>query len=216
MKIIKLTTIIGIGTTLVMFASQGYANVLFAFNEVGGTVTMTSSGSLDTTKLVPSTLPDGFNGTGFQDAGKNIDIIGGTSFGSIDTLFGFNTGTDISAITNPGGPLLATDTSTAVPSGSKSFATYSGTTDNWVTLEAGIGVEGSDIIGGIWTPDQNWVWGPGASFASLGLNVGTYTVSDALTNESITLQVIPEPATLALVGIFGGGLLLVRRYASTF
>jgi hypothetical protein len=48
----------------------------------------------------------------------------------------------------------------------------------------GIGAVGSDIIGGIWTPDQNWTWA-GASFVSLGLNIGTYTVSDAVTSESI-------------------------------
>jgi hypothetical protein len=58
MKITKLTTIIGIGAALVIFASQGYADVLFAFNETGGTVTMTSSGGLDTTLLVPSVFPD--------------------------------------------------------------------------------------------------------------------------------------------------------------
>ena len=208
---IKLTTIIGIGASFVMFASQGYADVLFAFNEVGGTVTMTSSGSLDTTKLVPSGLAGGWTGTGFQDAGKNIDIMGGTSFGPINTQFGFNPGTDFSAITNPGGPVIGTDLSAAVTTGSKSFVTYSGTTDGWLTLEAGIGVVGSDIIGGNWTPDQNWTWGPGATFSSLGLNVGTYTVSDAVTSESITIQVVPEPSTLAFIGVFGGGMLLARR-----
>ncbi len=211
MKITKRTTIIGIGASILLFASQGYADVLFAFNEVGGTVTMTSSGSLDTTKLVPSFLPGGFTGTGFQDAGKNIDIIGGTSFGGVDTLFGFSPGTDTSAITNPGGPFIGNNFSAAVTTGSKSFATYSGTTDGWITLEAGISVVGSDISGGIWSPDQNWTWGPGESFVSLGLNIGTYTVSDALTSESVTIQVVPEPATLAFVGIFGGGIFAVRR-----
>jgi hypothetical protein len=211
MKITKLTTIIGIGASLVLFASQGYADVLFAFNEVGGTVTMTSSGSLDTTKLVSSGLADGWTGTGFQGS-KNIDIIGGTSFGGVDTLFGFSPGTDISAITNPGGPFTGADNNgfAAVTTGSKSFVTYSGTTDGWVTLEAGIGVVGSDIIGGIWTPDQNWTWA-GASFASLGLNIGTYTVSDASTSESITLQVIPEPASIGLLGLVSGGIFFTRR-----
>ena len=181
------------GASLVMFASQGYADVLFAFNEAGGTVTMTSSGSLDTTKLVPSFLTDGWSATpGFQGS-KNIDIIGGiSSSGPINTLFGFNPGTDLSAITNPGGPFIGNNFSAAIITGSKSFVTYSGSADLWATLEAGIGVVDSDIIGGIWTPDQNWTWGPGATFASLGLNVGTYTVSDAVTSESITIQVVPR------------------------
>ena len=210
MKITKLSTIIGIGASLVIFASQGYADVLFAFNEVGGTVTMTSSGSLDTTKLVPSVLPDGWSGRGFQGS-KDIDVIGGADSGDITAQFGFSPGTDLSAITNPGGPFTGNNFSAAVTTGSKSFVTYSGTTDGWATLEAGIGVVGSDIIGGIWTPDQNWTWDPGATFASLGLNVGTYTVSDAVTSESITIQVVPEPATFGFLGLVTGGIYFARR-----
>jgi hypothetical protein len=76
-------------------------------------------------------------------------------------------------------------------------------------------VVGSDISGGIWTPDQNWTWGPGASFASLGFNIGTYTVSDALTSESITIQVVPEPATFGLMGFSTLGLLFRRRRSRT-
>jgi hypothetical protein len=72
-------------------------------------------------------------------------------------------------------------------------------------------VRAADIIGGIWTPDQNWTWGPGATFASLGLNIGTYTVSDAVTSESITIQIVPEPASLGLVGLCAGGIFFTRR-----
>ena len=212
MKITKLTTIIGIGASIIIFASQGYADVLFAFNEVGGTVTMTSSGSLNTGNLVPSFLPDGWNGWGVQGS-KDIDVIGGANTGDITAQFGFSPGTDLSAITNPGGPLTGTYLTVASVTGSKPFATYSGSNDGYVTLEAGIGVVGSDIdIGGIWTPDQNWTWGPGATFASLGLNIGTYTVSDAVTSESITIQVVPEPAALSLIGLVSGGIYFSRRF----
>src|SRR5262245_16720397 len=88
-----------------MSPTTARASIIFRFHEVGGAVVITSSGTLDTTKLVPSLLPVIWVGTGHNtsDTGEP-DIMGGTSFGQPNTAFGFHPGTDTSAITNPGGP----------------------------------------------------------------------------------------------------------------
>jgi hypothetical protein len=175
------------------------ASIVFTFAETGGTVTMTSSGTLDTTRLPNSALPDGWGGTGIEN-NAFIDIMGSTAFGSVDTLFGFTPGTDVSAITNPGGPFTFNDFTVATILGSRSFATYSGFSGG--AQQPGIGVRAVDIVGGLWTPDQFWSYSAGTTFASLGLNAGTYTVADLRTGESITIQVgaVPEPGSLLLLG----------------
>jgi hypothetical protein len=192
------------------------ADVTFSFLESGGTVIMTSSGTLDTTKLVSVVLPDGWGGTGTENnsAPGDIDIMGGTSFGDIDTQFGFNAGTDASAITNPGGPFLFDDFSISIVAGSKSFTTYSGFDGG--LRQPGIGLVASDIAGGLWTPDQTWTYSPGATFASLGLVPGTYAVSDAVTSETITIQIgtasVPDGgATALMLGFALSGFAILRR-----
>ena len=76
-------------------AGQADAGVVFSFTESGGTVTMTSSGTLDTSNLVSLTSFGGWGGTGIENNSNpgDIDIMGGTSFGAIDTAEVSVTGT---------------------------------------------------------------------------------------------------------------------------
>lgn len=223
---------VGLIGLLMAVSLQAQADITFTFEETNGTVTMTSSGVLNTSNLVPSVLPDGWGGTGTENNGTpgDIDIMGGTTFGGIDTQFGFSAGTDASAITNPGGPFASSNFTVATIVGSKSFTTYSGL-DLGLRIP-GIGVRGVDITGGLWTPDQNWTYNPGDTFASLGLIPGIYTVSDAQTGESITINIgnalppAPAPAVpvptldiralvlLAAIVLLMGGLMLRRKYTA--
>lgn len=52
------------------------------------------------------------------------------------------------------------------------------------------------------------------SLETLGFNEGAYvyTWGSGANADSLTVNVIPEPSTLAFVGIFGGGLWVVRRF----
>jgi hypothetical protein len=186
-------------------AGQADASIVFTFTESGGTVLMTPSGTLDTTKLVSVSRPDGWGGTGTEDnpTPGDIDIMGGTDIGGpIDAQFGFNAGTDASAITNPGGPFAFSSFPGITVAGTTAFTTYSGFEGGFRI--AGIGMTAADIVAGLWTPDQSWTYGAGETFASLGLNPGTYTVSDIITGESITIQIgeaqaVPEPASMTML-----------------
>ena len=184
---------------------------------------MTSSGTLDTTKLLLAPNQTGWGGTGIEHNGVgDIDIMGGTAFGQVNIGYTFHAGTNASAITNPGGPFSMSNFSWTINSGSKSFTTYSGFNSSFTQRIPGIGLVASDIVGGLWSPDQTWTE-YGVTFASLGLNAGTYSVSDIETKETITIQVgkrsvdhVPDAsATLALLGgsLFGLAVLR-RRFAS--
>lgn len=50
--------------------------------------------------------------------------------------------------------------------------------------------------------------------SALGATIGTYvwTLDNRFGNETVTLNVIPEPATLGLIALMGGGLVAVRRF----
>jgi len=187
-------------TALVLFVS-GFANagLLFTFIEDSENVIMSSSGSIDTRGLVLGNSSS-WSGTGIEENG-NHDILGDTSFGAIDTSFGFNSGTDYSQWASTTGPWVNNLFSFNVTSGSKSFSTYI-----FGSIQVpGLGIRAEDLVGNIWTADQNWLVTE-ESFNSLGLITGTYTVNDALSNEFITFQIgrlisIPEPSTLAIFGL---------------
>ena len=191
-----------------------YADIIFTFEEVGGNVTMTSSGVLDTSNLI--LVPTAFwGGTGTEENGV-YDIMGSTDiFGQVDVTFGFSDGTDYSAWASANGPWSATTGFFGVwdVSGSTSFNTYSRGDDGSDFLP-GISMVAADIVNDLWTPDNNWLIS-GQSFASLNMFEGTYAVSDALTGETITIQIgavaVPEPGIHALFGIGLLGMAAVGR-----
>jgi len=205
----KMMMKIGVGVLAMGFANVATADILFDFAEVGNDVVMTSSGTFDTTGLL-SVGPFSWGGTGIQDTPH--DIMGGTAQGSsqVDMGFGFNDGTDYSQWSSSGGnPWSGSDFSPTVTNGgTHGFATYA--RDGGGGIIPGLGVERADMNGALWSPDQNWIW-TNRTLASLNLNVGTYSVSDINTGETITFRIgeIPAPGALTLLGL--GGIAATRR-----
>lgn len=190
----------------ILFSATSYASLVFSFNEVGGDVTMTASGILDTNNLVSSPL-NTWGGTGIEENGV-YDLMGGRSFGEINTSYAFHDGTDFSQWASASGPWSASYFGPIDITGSTSFTTYTRSNSG---LVPGFGLRAEDLVNGLWTADQNWIIS-GATFASLGMNVGAYTVSDILNGESISVQIgvspVPVPAAAwlfgsALLGFFG-------------
>jgi hypothetical protein len=192
----KIISTVTIALILSVLSSTANAGVIFSFQDDNGNVTMTASGSLDTSLLI-STNHGGWGGTGFGTFTDNnsLDMIG-TSIGSTDIAFTFSSGTDTSAW-NAGSFIL----------GGASLFDLS---DNGNI--PGIGILFSDLVGSIWTPNNEWL-ALGVSTAGIGLIDGVYTIADVSSGESITILVnssisVPEPATL---GLFGLSLLAMRR-----
>lgn len=189
--------------TLVLGAlsAVAQAGAVFTFQEIAGNVVMTSSGSVDTDDLVLQQNESSWGGIGVEQNG-NHDIMGGTSVGQVDISFGFHAGTNFSAWAAANGPFTQSRFDAAVTSGARGFTTY--VRPAGIQLP-GLGVERADIVGGIWTPDQVWSY-TSETFLSLGLVTGTYTVTDAVTGEFLTIQIgdtrqVPLPLPLGLLAI---------------
>ena len=56
---------------------------------------------------------------------------------------------------------------------------------------------------------MTWI---GTDLGTLGLNSGTFAITDAVNGQSLQIQVVPEPSTYALVsGLLLVGLVVSRR-----
>lgn len=188
------------------------ADVIFTFADDGGNVTMTSSGSIDTSNLLFGPH-GGWGGTTAYTHASGYSLIGSTagSIGFTNQAYTFHAGTDFTPWL--GATFSSTETS-FVDSGTTPFSTYGHT-----GVVPGLMINTSDLVGTIWTPDNSWTR-PG-TLADLGWNLGTFTVSDAVNGESITFQVgtaaVPEPATLVFLslGLVAVGVLRSRRQVLT-
>ena len=173
------------------------ADLIFRFTESGGDVLMTSSGVLETANLVPGTLTT-FFGTGIENSTSYSIMGNGEMTSNLDTALTFNAGTDFSEWL--AGSPWTRDFFAWRYTGSKQFST--GTADGPTGIQPGFLLAAADMVGSTWSPDDSWRFS-GGSFASLGLNIGEYTVSDAVTGESITYLItnVPEPSGLTLLGL---------------
>jgi hypothetical protein len=186
-----------------LLAAQLNAELIFNFQQVGDDVVMTSSGSIDVSGLVSTTFTS-WGGTGTQDF--VIHLMGGNSPSNINASYIFHSGTDFSAWTtdNP----FSDSWFNYNYVGTKVFSTYAGSDSSGML--AGLSFNSGDLVGSIWTPDQTWT-AAGRTLASIGLNVGTYTVTDIVSGQSITyiigVSAVPEPSTYA--GLAGASALLI-------
>jgi hypothetical protein len=203
----KNISIVTMALFLSVLSSTVNAGVIFSFQDDNGNVTMTTSGSLDTSLLI-STNHGGWGSTGFGTFTNNLslDMIG-TDVGNTDIAFTFSPGTDTSAW-NAGSFILGgADFFGFSDNGTTGFHTYA--SDNGYI--PGVGISSSDLVGSIWTPNNEWL-ALSVSTAGIGLIDGVYTIADVSSGESITIFVnrsisVPEPAAL---GLFGLGLIAMR------
>ena len=177
-----------------LLTSQANAQVKFTWSEDASGVAMTASGSIDTAGF-DSVACSGWSGFGHENGfnPSNSDIIGDVDLVPPDTCFGFSPGTDFSAWQGDAFTLnYFSYDSTSVTTTFYTYTRDSGT-------KPGLAVLATDLSGSIWTPQGGWAVA-GQTFATMGLTVGTYTVTDAGSGASISF-VIGEAATSAATAV---------------
>lgn len=154
--------------------------------EAGPDVVFTYSGSIDTTGLGPETLDGGANSGSLFDA----------STGAI--LFGNGANMDFWSDISYALPVFGTGFAIADSVTGPGFSIYSD----------GLGIYDGYVSGDALSGSMTFL---GQSFASLGVNAGTYSTS--LPSDTVTLNVgqVPLPASLPILGAALGMFGLIRR-----
>jgi hypothetical protein len=190
-KISAVAALVALGVS-VGTVSKAEAAYIVTLQQVGSNVVATGSGSIDLTALTllgPASEPS------FIRPSDGAIAVGPTALTSADAYFGFFSGP---SAFGPGGYSTPN-------SGSGSLVLRSDGAGGSILVPSGY-VSGTSLG----TSTATW---DNATFASLGVTPGSYTWTwgGGANKDSFTLDVIPEPASIALMGTGLVGLGLKRR-----
>lgn len=195
---IKSMTNIACSILLAVAFANAHASVVVDVQQVGSNVVASGGGSIDLTDL---TFAGTAKSAGFVWAGRPLPFTSVIDVGStnlVDVSF-------YSGLTGPG----------SFGSGSR-FLADAGNGDMFAIIaNAGVYVVNTYVSGSTLLASSQW---NNSTLASLGLTDGSYvwTWGSGETADSFTLNIgdistVPEPASVALLGLGLAGLLLVRK-----
>ena len=182
-----------IGTSLCASTvmAQGASGVTFEFQEDGSDVLLTGSGFYDL--LGALSLGQGFQGAFFGEFGLSVgEAEGPTDLYALSSNSGAFGTIDFVEGSGGAGGLFGLD-----------FLGIPGTADGFISVPQGF--QGGSVSGSTRFTGQ--------SFATLGLIEGSYQY--AIPNTAITVNIVPEPGVLGLLGMMLlVGAVMVRRRAA--